>query len=342
MKKKSILVSSVVPAILSLVIASPALAVSPGNGDVSDAMRYDTSAPFGTILPNINDDDEYETVAAAFPINFFGAKMEAICVTDNGGIFPVPTTSDTCSTSYNEDVYNLTLDSEQSMISATGADLYPNKPDNCTTLASATTFGTACSVYSGTTTVDGKDAMVFTWYRLPMYDNGVDLSNFVTFQVLIIKLDTPDSSNGYDIQFEFNYGAVNDSNGGYSATDPSTACDFSTDLADCRFGMGLGKYSTPGVPDGEATGYEFVSQYSTAELLDGGTHALVSNSMNSDVAGRYICSMVSGDQVGCDGKTPDPELPNTGADSASMSTFGLGAAVLVVVGIVLVARRRNA
>lgn len=341
MKKKSLLVAAAASAILSLFAATPALAVSPGNGDVSDAMRYDTNAPFGTILPDINDDDEQQTVAAAFPINFWGTKSEAICVTDNGAIFPVVTLADDCSTSYNVDMKYLAEDAQQSLVSGTGTDLYPGMTPNCVTLAAATTFGTACSVYSGTTTVDGRDAMVFTWYRLPMYENPDDNLLFLTFQILLIKLDTPDPSNGYDFEFEFNYGAVNDPNGGYSAVDPTTDCDFATDLADCRFAVGVGKYSTPGVAGGEASGFEFLSQYPTTELLDGGTRSLVTNSMNSTVGGRYICSMVSGEQVGCDGKTP--ELPDTGVDAATMAGIAVGALALFALGgALVVARRRRA
>jgi LPXTG-motif cell wall-anchored protein len=215
---------------------------------------------------------------------------------------------------------------------------------NCATLAAATTFGTACSVYSGTTTVDGRDAMVFTWYRLPMFDNtagGADESLFLTFQILLIKLDTPDPSNGYDFEFEFNYGAVNDPNGGYSAADPTTACNFSVDLSDCRFAVGVGKYSTPGVEGGVASGFEFLSQYPTSELLDGGSRSLVTNSMNSTVGGRYVCYMVSGDQVGCDGKTP--ELPDTGVDAATATGIAVGALALFALGgALVVARRRRA
>ncbi len=158
---------------LVLVVTNPliASAATPGVGDVSDAMRYDVAGPIGTPLAGLSGtDDQTQTVAAPFPINFFGTASSGICVTTNGGFYPVPTAADSCSDTYDLDLENLALQSQAAMIAALASDLnLGNCADN-----TFDGFGIPCEIYFGTTTVAGRDAFVITWYRVPMYTSNND------------------------------------------------------------------------------------------------------------------------------------------------------------------------
>lgn len=59
----------------------------------------------------------------------------------------------------------------------------------------------------------------------------------------------------------------------------------------CRWAIGFGDFD----PDsGESTGYQLFTDTPIPDLLDGGDSALVENSRNSDVPGRYVFEMVDG------------------------------------------------
>lgn len=323
--------------------ALAAWAAGPGVGDVSDSMRYDgTLAPIGAPIPELSgaDDDEH-TVAAPFPINFFGVPSAGLCVTTNGGFFPVPTTGDSCSSAYDKDLENLALDATAPIIAPLAGDLdLGNCADN-----SDDGFGTACEIYYGTTTVDGRDAFALTWYRVPMYsgDNDPALDN--TFQVVIIKRATGDDTVGWDFDIEFNYGTLTDAEDGYSGAAPSSQCDSGTAIADCRWGVGWADYDP--ADGGTADPYELFGSTPITELVDGGSSALTVNSLNSSEPGRYVFSMVAGVTTGFSVPTLTPtgtppsapaeaELADTGADWALVAL----AAGLILVGVAaLVASR---
>ena len=333
------LVAFVAASVLSFAPVA-AQAATAGNGDVSNAMRYGDSAPLGSILTEINADDTSKTIASAFPLNFFGQKYEGLCASDNGGVYPVLTASDSCTDAYNLSVAELARDAMSPMIAVLASDLNPGS-DNCTALQSATTFGTACKVYGGATTIDGRDAMVFTWYRIPMFADDNAPGTFATFQMILIKRDTPNGDTvGYNFDFEFNYGTVTDIEDGYSFANPTTSCDYAGNIADCRWGVGPANYSTPGVEGGVATGYEFFNEFEISRLADSGNFALVANSLNSDIPGRYTCAMMDGVTVDCNAVTAG--LADTGADSGQLAFLGGLAALSLVAGAAVVVRRRKA
>jgi LPXTG-motif cell wall-anchored protein len=333
------MVAIIAASVLSLAPVA-AQAATAGNGDVSNAMRYGVSAPLGNVIAGINGDDTSETIASSFPVNFFGTKYEGLCISDNGTVSPVLTSSDTCSNSYNLSVAELARDSESPMIAVLASDLHPGS-DNCAALQAATTFGTACTVYGGSTTIDGRDAMVFTWYRIPMYANANTPGTFATFQMILIKRDTPNGATlGYNFDFEFNYATVSDIEDGYSYADPTTNCDYAAQISDCRWGVGPANYSTPGVVGGVATGYEFFNEFEISRLADSGNFALIANSLNSDIPGRYTCAMMDGIAVDCNALTAG--LAETGADNGQLALFGGLAALSLVAGAAVVVRRRKA
>lgn len=107
-------------------------------------------------------------------------------------------------------------------------------------------------LYSGATTVDGRDAYSLTWYRVPNNDSstsGINGGYFpainpktlsLTFQLLIIKRETGSDATGWDFDYEFNIGHATDPSDGYKAADPNNAC-LPSSLTDCRWGMGTAR-----------------------------------------------------------------------------------------------------
>lgn len=311
----------------ALVIAAPlaAAAATPGVGDVSDAMRYDVAGPYGTIVADLSgEDDDSTTFGAPFPLNFFGQVSAGICLTTNGGFYPVPTDTDSCSDDYDEDLENLALDASAPMIAAFAADQDLGACNDDTPDA----WGTPCEIYFGTTTIDGRDAFVLTWYRVSMYEgeNNPALDN--TFQVVIIKKATGNDTDGWDFDIEFNFGHVTDNEDGYSAADPADECESGT--TDCRWGIGWANFISPD----EADAYELFPTTPTDQLLDGGAQALTAHSLNSAVLGRYTFGMVGGVTQGFAqpfAAAPEPQLAATGSTSDTLPWL-IAASVLLLGG----------
>ncbi|MGA0869845.1 MAG: nidogen-like domain-containing protein, partial [Planctomycetota bacterium] len=219
----------------ALLIGPSALAAT-SPSDVSSAVRYGAAAPLGTPLEDLSDsDDATQTIASAFPINFFGAVSDHLCVTTNGGLYPV--SGDTsCSDDYDESVADLAISSRAPMIAALAGDLDLGEDDDIVDDG----FGTAGEIYAGTTTIDGADAMTLTWYRVPMYDDENDRTLSNTFQIVLIKGSTGDDTAGWDFTIEYNYGTLTDGEDGYDAGDPSSGCSSGEDV--CRWGIGWASY----------------------------------------------------------------------------------------------------
>ncbi len=251
-------------------------------------MRYGPSGPIGSIIADLSgQDDEVTSIASPFPLNFFGQVYGGLCITTNGGVYPVATAGDPCSDDYDLDVENLALSSGAPMIAVLAADLdltecADNAPDG---------WGTPCEMYFGTTTVNGRDAFVLTWYRVSMNDSDNDATLSGTFQMVIVKRATGSDAAGWDFDIEYNYATLTDTEDGYSGADPTSDCDASSDVTDCRWGIGWTDYD---VDTSSADPYELCATTPIADLVDGSATSLVSNSLNSTVLGRYTFSMIGG------------------------------------------------
>jgi len=329
----------------ALAVGAPlaAAAATPGVGDTSDAMRYDTTAPFGTPIAGLSGaDDDTETLTAPFALNFFGVTSHGLCVTTNGGFYPVPADSDGCSDDYNKNIEHLALESEASMIAALAADIdlgacADNTDDG---------FGLPCEIYYGETTVDGRDAFIITWYRVAMYNDENDSALDNTFQIVIIKKATGDDTVGWDFDIEFNYGHLNDGEGGYSAADPSSDCSEAAGDPNCRWGIGWASFDPGTDPvdtaDDTATPFELFASTPVSGLIDGAATSLVTHSLNSAVLGRYTFSMVGGVTQGFSvpALAPEPALAETGSAGPNFVVIA-SALTVVVAGIALVGFRRR-
>jgi hypothetical protein len=155
-------------------------------------------------------------------------------------------------------------------------------------------------IYQGTTVVDGKQAVVITWYRVPNYEqaNSKALSN--TFQVVLIQEPTANAlAVGSDFTIQFNYGTLTDNSDGYRGSAPNNSCSSGTvvDIADCRWGVGWANW-TAGSPPTTAV-FELFPTTEINRLVDsGGVTAIVNNRLNSTVNGRYTFKMIAGVTVG--------------------------------------------
>ena len=322
----------------SLVLLSPAaaLAASPGIGDVSDAVRYDVAGPFGTIVSDLSgEDDDTTTFGAPFPINFFGQVSAGICLSTNGGFSPVPTDTDSCSDGYDERLDYLALEAAAPVIAAFGADqdlsaCDDNSPDG---------WGTPCEIYYGETTIDGRDAYVITWYRVPMYEDNNEDALDNTFQIVIIKKATGSDVAGWDFDIEFNFGHVADVEDGYDVTIPGEECSSGDpdEVGKCRWGIGWANY----IDADTADPYELFPTTPITDLGDGGSLALTTHSLNSDVLGRYTFGMVGGVTQGFAQPfaAPEPQLAATGATIAPIGC--VAAAPLLLAGIAVTTIRRS-
>lgn len=366
------LVAVVAASVLSLAPVA-AQAATPGVGDVSNAVRYGNAGPLGTkidfTIQNDGDlDDNSFNTSASFPLNFFGTKYSRVCFSINGGVFPTNDASLNCS-EYDYDVATLADNAEAPMVAVLASDTDLSKCDatrgtfdeGANTLTTPSDgWAEPCSVYVGTTTVDGADAIVITWYRVSQYEDTNAPEKFNTYQLLLIKRATGSDATGWDFDFEFNYATLQDDEDGY-AVDPTTLlfvpsvgsegdpdyqggsgqCEaysslVKTDTYDlCRWGIGVGKFEN-GVG---SVGYEFFEQYRIGQLMDGGDVSMITHSLGSDVLGRYRCSMINGEAQGCDFSAG---LAETGADNGQLALLGGLAALSMVAGAAVVARRRKA
>lgn len=148
--------------------------------------------------------------------------------------------------------------------------------------------GVVNTVYIGETTINGRDAWVYTNYRTVTNDgNNPDvLTN--TFQIVLIKRATLNgATRGFDFDIEYNYGTVLDGDDGYDAPDGS--CDDMN--SECRTGVGLVDWD----PIGEvADVYELFADTPGRDLTDYRPTAMTSNRLNSEINGRYTFRMVGG------------------------------------------------
>ena len=305
-------------------------------GDVSGAVRYDTGGPFGDPVMFLSEDafhfddaGQHRSLDADFPINFYGTKADGLCISTNGYVVPVAGEDDysECGSgeSYDESVAELASRETTSLIAVLAADLeILDCPTNSDGLESLyfDGFGYPCSVYfDGEATIDGKDAVVVTWYRVRTHGSDAPSAASNTFQLVLIKGDGGDSTVGWDFDVEFNYGTMQDGDAGYDINNPSSSCTgFSTD---CRWGVGWAEWDSSTSQVTQSA--ELFPSTVASQLTDGGSSPLVCRSLNSGVAGRYSFSMESGVTVGF-------SLPDMSMSACLVTVAGVPGIYLSVAG----------
>jgi hypothetical protein len=215
--------------------------------DSSAAMRYGASAPIGARLDGlVNNDDVSVVLALPFTINFFGEDYGFVCISENGAMFPRKSVPDgqllgvafgdgaaTCS-NYDLPLGGLAIDAGAPALASLAADHWTaiaTVPGCCGTPSIDGSKGvgdllgtggfTFPAVYAGATTVDGKDAYVVTWYRIPSHgtEAGAGEGTWTHQIVLIDDGKLAGAQTGNDFTAEFNYGTILTDRKGYSASD---------------------------------------------------------------------------------------------------------------------------
>jgi hypothetical protein len=154
----------------------------------------------------------------------------------------------------------------------------------------------------GTGTVDGRPAFGVTWDGVGYFASRADKLN--NFQLVIT--DRTDTGAG-NFDFEFNYRQIQWETGAASGGT-----------------NGLGGYSARvGYSNGSTVNFELPGSAVNGAFLDDGPNSLVSNSLNSDLAGRYRFQVRNGDVTPAATIFPDLTL-HGGTGSVNVNTIGNG------------------
>ena len=310
----------------------PAAAVTPPSFP-SSSLRLEGGLVPGHVIESIWPvDDAVATIAIPFPINFFDQRSAALCVTTNGGVYPVAGAGTSCSNQYDQGVGDLAIASRAAMIAVLALDSNPNRnlvlsdgrdaaaliggitsiardgtiatvttsdvhqlqtgdrvvllgtgdvdraiertsggtarhhtitklddttftiPDTGTTALTGGRYafsdgrGAVRAVHWAETTVEGSEAIIVTWYRVPAFENNNDPALANTFQMVLRKGSTGDATDGFDVVIEFNYGSLLDDEDGYRASEPADSCSAyssgvpTDEIDDCRWGVGWANF----------------------------------------------------------------------------------------------------
>ncbi len=154
----------------------------------------------------------------------------------------------------------------------------------------------------GTGTVDGHPAFGVTWDGVGYYASRADKLNH--FQLVIT--DRTDTGTG-NFDFEFNYRQIQWETGAASGG---------------LNGLG-GSSARVGYSNGSTVNYELSGSAVNGAFLDHGPNSLVSNSLNSDLAGRYRFQVRNGDVTPAATIFPDLTL-HAGTGRVNVNTIGNG------------------
>jgi len=110
-------------------LAAQASITSPSPVDTSNAIRWDADgSPIGDIVYEfIDQDDQIKRIEAPFPLNFYGTRFPALCLSTNGLVYPIASITTSCSPRYDENLESLALRARTPLIAALALDLNPGK-----------------------------------------------------------------------------------------------------------------------------------------------------------------------------------------------------------------------
>jgi Nidogen-like len=203
-------------------------------------------------------------VPIGFDVDYFGQIFDTVYINTNGNV-----TFDAPLPYVSGLLQSSLLDAYDDIVAPFLADVDTRNPNS-----GVVTFGDG--------TFDGYPAFGVNWINVGYFDD--EANKLDSFQLLLV-----DEGSG-DFEIVFNYGNIEWETGD---------ADYGTD--------GLGGYSAiVGFTDGSgnpANTFELPGSSVPGSFINGGPNALISNSLNSDVPGRYIFDFVDGVPV----VTPEPK-----------------------------------
>ena len=257
------LLHTVVTALL-MASASFGAAIVPGFDSTTDGRSDDgTYTTGGCNNPAPGGTCAGTAVPIGFDVNFFGITRDSLFINTNGNVtFDAPLSTFT--------PFSLD-DALRPIIAPFFADVDTRNP-----ASGLITFGNGI--------FEGRNAFGVNWFDVGYFEEKADKKN--RFQLLLV--DRSDIGIG-NFDIIFNYDRIEWETGDGS---------FGTD--------GLGGFSArAGISNGTGApgeAFELPGSGNPGAFIDGGSEALISNSMNSDVAGRYIFGARAGELI----VTPEP------------------------------------
>ena len=232
---------------------------------ISNAQASAIVNGFDSNVLSPNDDGSTGLVNLGFEANFFGVQGSAVYVNNNG---------------------NVTFD--QSLFTFTPFDLTSTgRQIIAPFFADVDTRAAGDPVTYGTGTFNGRPAFGVNWVNVDYFSSSASHTNRNSFQLILV--DRSDIVPG-DFDIVFNYDQIQWETGQASGSDPNGRGGSSA-----RVGYSNGT-GDPG------TFFELPGSAVNGAFLDGGSDALISDSINSSVDGRYIFAARSGTVV-----TPETE-----------------------------------
>ena len=258
----------------------------------AQAVRSTAGFTLATLLRN--DDGSTGLVSTGFTFNLFGLTQNQLFVNNNGNV--------TFTQALSTYTPNPIAGSNLAILAPFWADV-----DTRNAASGVTQFGTGL--------LSGRNAFAVNWFDVGYFASRAELRN--TFQLIMIDRSETGAGN---FDFEFNYSQVQwdtgEASGGVNGLCPAT---------------GSRTPARVGWANGAAASFELAGSSVCGAFLDGGSNALISNSLNSDgVAGRYVWNVRNG--------AVEPSPPVTGV-VPEPSTYALMATGLI--GLVAVSRRRR-
>jgi hypothetical protein len=227
-----------------------------------------------------NDDGSTGAVNIGFTANFFGLNFTQLFVNNNGNV-----TFDSGLGTFTP--FDLTSTGRQ-IIAPFFGDVDTRRA------GSPVTYGSG--------TFNAMQAFGVNWVNVDYFSSSVNHTNRNSFQLILV--DRSDVAAG-DFDIIFNYDQIEWETGTASGGDSD---GLGGNSARAGFSNGTGNLGTS---------FELAGSAANGAFLDGGANALISDSLNSNVLGRYIFSARNGGII----VTPPP----TGVPTpASLALLGLG------------------
>ena len=252
----------------TMLAAGMVLVVAPQISEGQAVRRGGETAGFTANSLARNDDGSTGLVNIGFGINFFGTSASQLFVNNNGNV-----TLNAALGTFTP--FNLTGATGVPIIAAFFADV-----DTRGAASALTQYGTG--------TVGGRAAFGVNWDGVGYFSGNTDKLN--VFQLILVNREDTGAGN-FDIEFNYDRilwetGDVSGGSGGLGGT--SAAVGYSGGTGEAGTFAQLTGSLVPG------------------SFIDGGPQALVSNSRNSTVAGRYLFEVRGGTVVPPITTVPEP------------------------------------